>query len=59
MSLLAVIGAGIQLAFLLLSNWFKYADEKKAERKTLYESGKKALADRDASALTAVFDGLR
>ena len=54
MSLIAVIGAGLQLALLLIVKWFKYGDEKKAERKELYEQGKKALADRDVSKLNAV-----
>jgi len=54
MSLIAVIGAGLQLALLLLTKWFTTGEAKKAERKALYEEGKKALADRDVSKLNAV-----
>lgn len=54
MSLLAVIGAGLQLALLLFTKWFTTGAEKKAERKALYEEGKKAMAERDVSKLNAV-----
>jgi len=54
MSLIAVIGAGLQLALLLITKWFTLGAEKKAERKALYEEGKQALADRDVSKLNAV-----
>ena len=59
MSLISVIGAGLQLALLILTNWFKYSDEKKAERKVLLEEGIKAIRDGDSSRITAVFSGLR
>lgn len=54
MSLLAVIGAGLQLALLLITKWFTTQGKKDEERKALYEEGKKALADRDVSKLNAV-----
>jgi hypothetical protein len=53
MSLIAVIGAGIQLALLLFTKWFTTQGKKEEERKALYEEGKKALADRDVSKLNA------
>jgi hypothetical protein len=59
MSVLAIIGAGLQLALLLFKHWFKYADEKKAERKALTDEGIKAIRDGDASRITAVFSRLR
>lgn len=59
MSLIAVIGAGIQLILLLVTKWFQMGDFKKEERKSLYEDGKKALADRDASRLSAAITGMR
>lgn len=59
MTLLAVIGAGLQLAFLLFTNWFKYADKKAEERKVLKDEGIKAIRSGDASAITAVFARLR
>lgn len=59
MSLIAVIGAGLQLALLLITKWFTHGDEKKKERKALYEEGKKALADRDISHLNAVIVRMR
>ena len=54
MSLIAVIGAGLQLALLLFTKWFTTQGKKEEERKALYEEGKKALADRDVSKLNAV-----
>lgn len=59
MSLIAVIGAGLQLALLLFTKWFQHGDMKKAERKELYEQGVKALADRDVSKLNAVISCLK
>jgi len=53
-SLIAVIGAGLQLTLLLLTKWFTRGAEKKAERKALYEEGVKAIHDRDVSKLNAV-----
>lgn len=59
MSFFAIIGSGLQLALLLFRNWFKYADEKKTERKVLREEGIKAIRSGDSSAITAVFSRLR
>jgi len=59
MSLIAVIGAGLQLAFLLFTNWFKYADGKKQERRELKDEGIKAIRSGDASRINAVLARLR
>jgi hypothetical protein len=59
MSLISVIGAGLQLALLLLTNWFKYSDKKAEERKELKDEGIKAIRAGDASRITAVFARLR
>lgn len=54
MSIIAVIGAALQLALLLITKWFTVGAEKKEERKALYEQGKQAIIDRDVSKLNAV-----
>jgi len=58
-SLVAVIGAGLQLALLLFTNWFTYRGKKAEERRVLKDEGIKAIRDGDASAITAVFARLR
>lgn len=59
MSVLALIGTGLQLALLLFTNWFQYKDEKKQERRALRDEGIKAIRDGDSSRITAVFARLR
>ena len=59
MSLIAVIGAGLQLALLLFTNWFTYRSKKAEERKVLKDEGIKAIQSGDASRITAVFARLR
>lgn len=59
MSLIAVIGAGLQLALLLFQHWFKYADKKAEERKVLKDEGIQAIRSGDASRITAIFARLR
>jgi hypothetical protein len=56
MSLIAVIGAFLQLTLLILSKWFEWGNEKKKEREALYEQGKKAIANRDVCELNAVIN---
>jgi hypothetical protein len=57
--MLAIIGAALQLAFLLFTNWFKYSDKKTEERKELKDEGIKAIRSGDASRINAVFARLR
>jgi len=54
--MIPAIVAGLQLALLLFTKWFTMSDEKKHERKALYEEGKKALADMDVSRINAVIN---
>jgi hypothetical protein len=57
--MIPAIVAGLQLALLLFTNWFKYRDKKAEERKVLKDEGIKAIRSGDASAITAVFSRLR
>jgi len=59
MSLLAVIGAGLQLALLLFTHWIKNSGKKEAERKELENEGVKAIRSGDTSRINAVFARLR
>jgi hypothetical protein len=52
---MAVIGAGLQLALLLFTNWFTYRSKKAEERKVLKDEGIKAIRSGDASAINRVF----
>jgi hypothetical protein len=56
MSLIAVIGAFLQLTLLILSKWFEWGNEKKKEREALYEQGKKAIFKRDVCELNSVIN---
>ena len=58
MSLIAVIGASLQLALLLFTKWFQLRDEKKEERKVLREEAIQAIKDGDASRITIIFDAI-
>jgi len=57
--MIPAIVAGLQLALLLFTNWFKYRDKKAEERKVLKDEGIKAIRSGDASHITAVFARLR
>ena len=59
MGWLQVIGAVLQLILLVLPRIFKGTDEKKEEGLKLYEEGKKAIKNRDASAISITFSKLR
>lgn len=51
----AVLGAAFQIALLLLTQWFKYTDEKKEKAKAILGDMKNA---KDPSAVTSIFDRL-
>lgn len=51
----AVLGAVFQISLLLLTQWFKYTDEKREKAKEILKDVKNA---KDASAITSIFDRL-
>lgn len=51
--MIAVIGAGIQIALILLKEWFKYKDE---ERKKIEEILKEVPSAKTAGDITRIFD---
>lgn len=53
--MLAVIGAGIQIALLLLNEWFKYKDEK---RQKVREILKEVPSAKTPSDITRIFDAI-
>lgn len=57
--MIPAIVAGLQLALLLFTNWFKYRDKKTEERKALKDEGIQAIRSGDSSRITAVFARLR
>lgn len=57
--MIPAIVAGLQLALLLFTHWFKYKDKKAEERKALKDEGIQAIRSGDASRITAVFARLR
>lgn len=55
MSILAVIGTVLQLAFLILTRWFGWNDERKAKAKEILKETSNA---KTASDWTTIFDNL-
>lgn len=53
MSLLAIIGLGLQITFLLIQKWFSWSDEQKQKAKEILNEVKDA---KDASSVTLIFD---
>jgi hypothetical protein len=51
--MLAAIAAGLQIALLLLSHWFKASDEKKEAMKEIL---KEVPSAKDVGAITHIFD---
>jgi hypothetical protein len=51
--MIAVIGAAIQLIFLIVKKWFEMNDERKAEAKEIL---KEVPSAKDVSSITRIFD---
>lgn len=57
--IIQLIGAVLQLAFLILKNKFERDAAEKARKDALHVEASQAIAIHDLSAVTAVFDKLR
>lgn len=59
MSWIAVIGAVVQLIFLIMNNQFNKSAEDKKRKEDLHAQLSKAIKDRDTDSITAILDKLR